>query len=340
MNLSLSNNNNTLLPPTFVSDITLTVPQQDTIVQLRVTMAFLTLFGSIFIVLSTFLFKRWRIQPSRFVLALTLFAMLEGIANLMSLGGVYKEGQSSPACYAQGFLLQFSQNGIFIWITCIAVNLYRVVCLNKPTEREWIFYKIGILWPILTALIPLSSNAYGPAGIWCWLTRSAGQPYRWALFYIPLFIQIIVVIVLYVLIILAINQALDTTPQDIDEARKKNARLLLRRLKAYPILFLLMYIFPIISRIYDASNPINSFFLFFMQSLTAPSIGFVNCIAYGFDSELRRDWYNFLIKRIGVFPLSYCCLYPEDGVVDPQEDKSDVFEDDHTETNDDIIELK
>jgi len=228
----------------------------------------------------------------RLILMLTLGALVEGIADILNLVVFENEEKSNynALCYTQGVLIQISQNTIFSWTTVIAVNLFIVVCSKKVTDNlELVFHGVVWTWILFVTLIPLASNAYGPAGVWCWLTKSEGQPYRWAVFYGPLIVQVIVISVLYIMVIKSIRERLVVVTDGDNNALAKET---MNRLKLYPIIFVVLYIFPLINRLYDVASTTDSFFLYVMQSITSPLYGFVVAIAYGLDKEIRNHWLN------------------------------------------------
>eukprot|EP01130_Rhizamoeba_saxonica_P009668 TRINITY_DN3941_c0_g1_i2.p1 TRINITY_DN3941_c0_g1~~TRINITY_DN3941_c0_g1_i2.p1 ORF type:complete len:243 (-),score=32.25 TRINITY_DN3941_c0_g1_i2:590-1318(-) len=228
-------------------------------------------------------------------------------------------------CIAQGLFLQYFQIATFCWITIIAFDLWMIV-VRKRTRTSFLekFYHIGAwVTALLFALFPLVTSSYGLSGIWCWIvnTDTASSVWRFLVFYIPLYLMILVVIVLYVMIIYNVIKYFKKS--DTDDKSKKRVRRQLNRLKLYPIIFLLLYIFPIINRIYDwSSDGDQSFFLFLMQALTAPLLGFANGIVYvGLDPEMRRSWKNFL------FTHGCCTKYTEpkagDGITSSESESFD-----------------
>jgi len=226
-------------------------------------------------------------MSSRLVFSLTLSALIMAIGNLISSGLDSNSPGYTGSCIAQGWLLQFSENAVFAWITTIALNLYLVVCWHLPTNRFEKFYHLGVwIWAFFVAFIPFASgpNVYDLAGIWCWISKNYPVD-RFLLFYVPFLIQCAIVVVLYVLII---KKILRTGQAEGDEQTKVN--LLVARLRAYPIIFFVLYLFPTINRINDAVSSVDSFPLYVLQAITAPSIGLVNAIAYGFDSDIKQLW--------------------------------------------------
>lgn len=87
-----------------------------------------------------------------------------------------------------------------------------------------------------------------------------------------------------------------------DEEKEKTKRQL-SRLRWYPIIFVVLYIPATINRFYNWASQDDIFFLYLLQVLTAPAVGFVNSIAYGLDTESRHRIGNFFVRR-GM--CSYC----------------------------------
>jgi len=76
----------------------------------------------------------------------------------------------------------------------------------------------------------------------------------------------------------------------------KDAQVLLAKLKAYPIIFTVVYLFSIINRIYDWASPDDSFPLYVLESLATPLIGFINSVFYLSQPEMRVIWKKQLFK--------------------------------------------
>jgi len=238
--------------------------------------------------------NRFSQMSSRLVFSLTVSALLFAISNLLSSGLDSNLPNFKNLCTAQGWLIQFSEISIFGWITTIALNLYLVVCRHLPTNRYEKFYHLGVwTWALFAACIPFVSGegVYNTAGIWCWFSKSY-PAYRFVLFYVPFILQVVIVLVFYVLIIRQIRMK-----EDAEALDKSKVGLLVNRLRAYPIIFFVLYLFPTVNRIYEAVSPTDSFPLYVLQCISAPSIGLVNAFAYGFDNDIRNMW-SGILKRI------------------------------------------
>eukprot|EP01095_Lingulamoeba_sp_RSL-Kostka_P000519 TRINITY_DN10801_c1_g2_i1.p1 TRINITY_DN10801_c1_g2~~TRINITY_DN10801_c1_g2_i1.p1 ORF type:complete len:189 (+),score=19.67 TRINITY_DN10801_c1_g2_i1:119-685(+) len=128
--------------------------------------------------------------------------------------------------------------------------------------------------------------------------------WRFTVFYIPLIFYLLYVIGMYFVIII---QTIIQKNSMINKSKTKKQRVkdlkILRRLIAYPIIFVLVWTPPLINRIYNWSTDDDHFILLLLQTITAPSQGFLNAIAYGFDDELRSKY------RLLFSTYCSCCCY-------------------------------
>jgi hypothetical protein len=199
--------------------------------------------------------------------------------------------------------MQFFQVAAFCWTAAIAVNLWLVVVRKRlDVDVFQLRYHIAV-WSVaaLCTIIPNFTKAYGPATVWCWISKDAkaGNAFRFATFFIPFYISWLIIFVAYIWISrVAITSFIHMRNTDREHAERQ-----IKRLRAYPIIFVVLYIPATINRVYNWVSQDESFFLFALQALTAPSVGFVNSIAYGLDVEIRNRLANMLIRR-GM--CSYC----------------------------------
>lgn len=278
---------------TNVMGLSLSQDQLQILFIIRTICSVLSLVGCLFIIGSMIVLQRFTQMSSRLVFSLTMSALLFAISNLISSGLNSGSDSFRVNCIAQGFLIQFSEISIFAWITTIALNLYLVVCWNIPTNRFEKFYHLLVWsWALVASCVPFVSGleVYNLAGIWCWFSKGYTL-YRFLLFYVPFIIQVLIVLIFYILIIKQI-----LTKVSSEGTEKTKVRLLIIRLRAYPIIFFACYLFPAINRIHDAVSTNDSFALYVLQCLTAPSIGLVNAFAYGFDNDIRNMWLGVFKK--------------------------------------------
>jgi len=177
----------------------------------------------------------------------------------------------------------------------------RYVYISHSWEKKKPFYEAIYhicVWIIaaLAAGLPWINSAYGIAGIWCWIIWE-WQVYRWTLYYLPLFIVILCVLILYSLMYASVIERLKAQHKQPN----KEAESLLAKLKAYPIIFTIVYLFSIINRIYDWARPDDSFPLYILESFATPLIGFINAVFYLTAPDMRSLWKKLLFK-------AGCCI--------------------------------
>jgi len=127
-------------------------------------------------------------------------------------------------------------------------------------------------------------------------------------FYVPLLVMWLTVIISYILVIRAVRQKIGeavrisrTTYESIHNTNSQNlkrddnayltpislqkASRLNALLSIYPAIFVAVYAFPLTNRIYLEYAEEEMFFLYLMQALTAPLLGFANAVAYGLEKK-------------------------------------------------------
>lgn len=276
--------------------LTLTQHEKDMVIGMRLFGAFLSFFGSVFIMFSIIFFGRFKQMSTRLIFWLTLCNFGEAFGNIWSLWVYGQEEAREGACVFQGFILQSTQIAMFCWITIIAINLYLVVVLTHDTRKyEYFYHAAVIVISVLFSCIPFASQSYGAAGVWCWIVRPA-QGLRWGLFFIPLILMIVGVLILYGFIIRHVRAIGEDAGHGEVHTKK-----LLSKLWVYPIAFAVCYFLPIINRIYDVTAWSDSFVLYFFAAFSSSVLGFVNAVIYGFDADMRKLWRKYLASK-------GCCL--------------------------------
>jgi hypothetical protein len=181
-----------------------------------------------------------------------------------------------------------------MWTLCIAVFLLITVVFNVQA-KERIALKIEILfhccvWSIalLFTLLPIIGLTYGRSGLWCWIdgNETLGVVWIWITFYGPLWLLIIAVIIIYLTIagylLYRRKKLLDLT-QGSNDMFARDIKVYMR-LFGYPLIFLLVWLFPTINRLYQSiSGGQFSFTLVLLHALFDQLQGFFNCILYFFN---------------------------------------------------------
>ena len=197
------------------------------------------------------------------------------------------------ACKTTSFLIEY-----FTWIkllftTSLVFHLFCLaVCLKNFQKLEIVYVLLPILFPCLFSWIPFIHNSYGVAGAWCWIRdwkdNCATEKYvegiieQFVLWYGPFTISLTlsVVAVFIILIVLAWrtyasrNKEYEHLIENHERNQNKKAMKELLPLLAYPVIFYVLCLFPLIDRVYNAISSNAQFELSFGHALTESLWGF------------------------------------------------------------------
>eukprot|EP01121_Diplochlamys_sp_Union-15-3_P005251 TRINITY_DN1557_c0_g1_i3.p1 TRINITY_DN1557_c0_g1~~TRINITY_DN1557_c0_g1_i3.p1 ORF type:complete len:347 (-),score=23.07 TRINITY_DN1557_c0_g1_i3:33-1073(-) len=264
----------------------------------------LSLLGSLFILASMLCFNSMlRKLPSRLILYLTICSLLNSIGNLISFSQLQRK--NLIPCLVQAVIIQVFGVGTFLWIVVIAFNLYMVVVHHVLSMNKFEKYYHIFCWGICFSLsfLPIITSSYGPVEgqLWCWISVEKnvlwGHMWRFVCFFLPLYICLGIIVVLYARVYYAIKSIVPEEPEESGVSES-----ILRKLKAYPIVFLLVWLFPTINRIFNWVAQDVAFVLLLLSVLTSPLEGFLNAFVYGLHTDLRNKFKQVLIRN-------GCCLW-------------------------------
>jgi hypothetical protein len=263
-------------------DHDLTATQIETIYVLRVIACVLNLLGTLLIVSSIVLYRRYRIFESRLILFLSICA---GLSTFAWLVPDVNEVEQPSLCAFQAVWQQFFDWSVIMWILVFAVNAFLVFVKNVQTAKFEFAYN-ALVWGVssLFTVIPLfdPSSGYGDAGSFCWIRTNA---MRFGAFYIELFVIFLVVLVLYILVFKAvrdqarvakaIGSAKGETETDVSRRMRTESKI-----KAYVAVFIVMWLPAIINRVHQLFADRPEFWLVLLHSVSVPLQGAVNSIIY------------------------------------------------------------
>jgi len=260
----------------------LTYDQQETILIARVVMAFFALVSSLIIITTMILFKRFSME-SRFIFFISIGIVGTSISDIMSLytGISIDDG----VCYAQGLLLQLFETSVLTWTCLISIHLYITIVQRSLELKKWEIISLicGISVPILLTILPMTTDNFGRAGVWCWISDDRfGREWRFIAFFIPLWIFWIIICIIFILIIRKLwkrNQGFKT--EDRSQKQLKAEMRIFVKLSSYPIVWAFVWIIPTVDRIFNEFNE-EIFGLVFLHGLMAPLFGVITGIVYGF----------------------------------------------------------
>lgn len=249
----------------------------------------LSIAGSLFTIAIVIFFKKYKAFTQRMIANLSMASMLVGIGYIID----EFEDEATIFCKFQAALLTYSLWCILLWIVCILANLYRRIITGLDWRRKEIVITT-MCWtiPLVFMTIPFVGDAYGPAGLWCWIMNSVG--WRFGIWYIWDMLSIVVffgVMIHVVYVLLKITRSkrssngvlhLQTLHEDI------------RILRLYPVVYFIVHLFPIIHRIEDAMHG-YSFATMLLHTLTGPFVGAAVAIVFVLDKNTTK-----LLNRKGI----------------------------------------
>ena len=226
----------------------------------------------------------------------SLFFSLSEVIVLMMTNYTSDNKYYIIACRTTAFLVQYTMGVKLLFTLCLMFHLFNLaVCLKNLQSFEIAYIIVSIFFPLLVDWIPFVHDFYDLAGPWCWIRDwnndcpsqkdMIGIIEQFSLWYGPLFISltlclIAVVIILFVLVKRAyVSRSNESELLLVQESRNKTALKEILPLLAYPIIFFVLALFPLIDRIYGAISPHGSFNLLLIHALSEASWGSFSALA-------------------------------------------------------------
>jgi len=278
--------------------MTLTLAQLNDIKDVWCTSATISLVGSLFVISSLLFLRLTKVLSYRLLLVLASVSMVKSIISMFSIG--IPVATQNGFCYFQGLMVQVTNFAEFSWIAIIATNLFICVVWQKNLTRRWEYGFHGVAWSvnIVFAILPMITDNYGNTGPWCWIVEKKpgdiGDVWRFLVYYIPLYICIFYIFVVYIYsskkIYLLLKQANDARK----EGKKRYKTLI--RLIAYPIVFVCLWIVPVANRINSWAGGQDNFGVWLVHGYCAPAFGHVNAIIFAID--VRKYYLRYFREKL------------------------------------------
>ena len=278
----------------------------------------LSVISSSLVIALIILFKKWAFLTQRLVLYLATSSLLNAISQILHRVNYHHPDTpyslhtfDSNFCIFGGFLEQSTSWMLLNSILIITVYLFSITVFKRHPNRLEILYLFVIFaLPLLISLIPFIKSSYGPSGAWCWIRVqdpttckyfAVGQAFMIALWFVPSYIILIILIVMYAAIIVSLykhklkkNWRSAETAETVHlmaENRKKIVSLIV-----YPSIYFVLMIFPLINRIESGkyrNRP--TLVLWYLAAISYPLAGGVLGVAYALDKETRQrlTWAHF-----------------------------------------------
>ena len=265
------------------------------------------------------LYKKYRVFPQRQILYLAIAACVHSLSYPLSRLNYHTPRPIlDPYCLFGGFFNLYTSWTEVFGICCITFNLLAETVLNiqQPERLEPLYFLIMFFVPFLWTWIPFLYHAFGVAGAWCDIrilnedcsSFTLGKILRFALWYVPLYIILFIIFICTVIVYRSIRK-IDRTYGGIHDpdtkGRKERLMTEVKPLLWYPIVYLLLSTFSVVSRIVDTVNPDKQVIvLWYFHVLTSNFRGAFISLVYAFDPETRK-----LLKCTHlVAACKSCCL--------------------------------
>jgi hypothetical protein len=327
---------------------------------LNTASGFISLLASCLVIALVVLFKKWQFFTQRLVLYLAISVVFQSIAAMIITVDYNNEMSDfyMRFCQFSGF---FSQNATWMVLNAVAsITVYVFVgaVFSKQTDRFEVVYLFFIfVFPLLLNWLPFIDTAYGNSGVWCWIRSQDdscnrflfGQVLQFVLWYIPLYVILTILLLLYVIILIKIhcfdrhrwtgNNYKHTDEQHQIKLMSREIRSLLR----YPLIYFLVNLFPFALRIYapfiEDTNKLLP--LWILTAIFFPIQGGFIALAFTLDPDTRKRlrWVQIksaakeLCQRNG---KDYISEYPAEHISDT-ENSSILYKTNYHDVNDHVI---
>ena len=251
------------------------------------------------------------------VVAALLFSMTVLIECLVVLNMNYRSTLfHSIACKTIAFLIQYTMWVKLLFTLCLVSHLFCLaVCLKNFVKLEVIYILLSVLFPLLHVWIPFIHNSYGIANAWCWIRNwndncpnrkyKEGIIEQFVLWYGPLFVSLTVCLFMVIGILFVLtcracrHHETEAEPLMINQEQNRNKTVLkqLLPLLAYPIVFYMLVLFPLIDRIYGAISSHGSYNLAMAHLVTYRLLGFFSGLALLVHVTFLRKPHNYQMNR-------------------------------------------
>ena len=254
------------------------------------------------IAVSTALFlKLYKYFSYRLAIYQVLSSLFFSMAEILTLSLLNYNGDEyyQIACKVDAFLAEYTVWVKLLFTLCVSFHFFCLtVCLRNFENFEAAYILISVLLPLLFTWIPFIDDLYGLAGAWCWIKvwkdncashhSLEGTIEQFTLWYGPLFVSLTVVLVGFLIIPVSLawrksqrktnseNERLLMKEKDL-EIKEAIKRLL--PLLAYPAIFYVLALFPLINRIYSAVSNYASYDLAVAHASTQSSWSFFSGLA-------------------------------------------------------------
>ena len=259
--------------------------------------------------------KLYRYFVYRLAVYQVLSAMLFGVVCIMELVAIYYDKDPASLyhglCQFVGYLLVFSVWMKFFFTVWLTFHLFVFsVCFKNLKKLEPLYIVSSIVVPAAIAAVPLTTNSYGLAQGWCQMKnwngdcssdiQRAGNIELLAIGFVPLAIVLALnsTAVAVMVVILTTRACYYKRKETLLGSTGNNYTQQLKALKeilpliAYPILLLILFMPPFITRVYNTKphplNEVNALLVVAALGLSAGATLIIHVIVVSYLNYQRR----------------------------------------------------
>ena len=261
--------------------------------------------ASLLVICGILVSKKYLFFIQRLILYLSITVFLNSLSVVLrlqrtiALGG-HSDDTLHPLCVFTAFADQTTSWSTLVAISCITCYLLLNVVLLRPVVAlEKLYVVLIIALPLSFNWIPFIKGSYGEAGAWCWIRgqddscqqKLFGIYLRFILWYIPLYVVLLAILVAYLYILYRVKRLRGHWDGKIDPSNKTTRDKMMKEFRPlvwYPLIYLILSIFPTINRIHGAFYDEPSLALWILHAFFSPLRGGFIALAYALDGQTVR----------------------------------------------------
>ena len=267
----------------------------------RASVGFVSFVACVLVVGLIVLFKKYKFFTQRLILYLAIAAMLHSLSYTLARVNYYTPRPiEEPYCYFGGFFNHYTAIVELVHIWCISFNVFVNAFFRKRTTKlEYVYVSLPWLFPWTYIWVLLWKRAYAAEGPFCSIKFINADctpfpPGYWLVFgtwYIPLYTSLGIIFIMFIAIGLKVWLDAHKWHGKYDPETLIKKRMLKDEVKPlvwYPIIYMALNVFSLISQIYNAAHPDDPQpVLWYMRALTSPIRGAFIALVYALDKETR-----------------------------------------------------
>jgi Slime mold cyclic AMP receptor len=293
------------------------------IVSVSGTLSILACLG---IISSYIYFREYYVFHLRLILLMScidLFVAIMMVVGVNTRPSFIGTSTRDVQCEVEAGLLQFGCLAGLLWTACLAHTFLKVLGDKDDAVHRFEAAYHVITWGFCTTsvLVLALANAFGDAGLWCWIQgRGDNELFRFAFFYVPGLVVLLWNVGCYWRAARQLRHEGRSSSTavlqssggaGVTQRRRKNARIV-NSFRQFVLVYVLVWLFGFANRVQHLAKPREPvFWLYCCQAIVEPSVGLLNALVYGLNDDLV-DRLAQLTRSIGArmpAPLRYvlCC---------------------------------